>query len=83
MDRRTGQSGSCQKLTGGESTPWVRLSPNPMNVVLVSFGAAAMATEKLQEADCAAVSEARHVTVAFPTANELPDSGVQVVVTGA
>jgi hypothetical protein len=54
-----------------------------MNVVLASLGAAVITTEKPQDVDCAAVSDARHVTFVVPTGKALPDSGVQVVVTGA
>ena len=59
------------------------LSPKAMNFVTESCGAAAIVTEKLHDAVCAAVSDARHVTLVVPTGKPLPDSGVQVVVTGA
>jgi hypothetical protein len=54
-----------------------------MNFVTLSRGAAEMTTENVQAVDCAAESEALQATLEVPTGKALPDSGAQLVDTGA
>ena len=59
------------------------LSPNARNLVFEMDGIRVTVTGKAHDAVRAKASLAEHSTFVWPIANMVPDSGVQVTVTGA